>query len=204
LPQLVLNAYDVQKYLREALPALRAAIYRGDLSQAKDVLALYDDTVYDEYELSQVLIENDYSWVFSEDAGDPDAADPEGTLVGLAYPLILAYHHPELFHADLRGTGLEKLFQPNGHITNGGNGSIGSPGSKGTFHVEPGFREGLRAMWEITGFITPDTTIELRDYCRKLLSERVVPDGVSRRLHDMISDLDQVIALGYGLVIERE
>src|SRR5258706_12469196 len=106
LSEVVLNAYDVQKYLREALPALRAAIYRGDLSQAKDVLTLYDDTVYDEYELSQVLVENDYSWVFSEDA-DPETADPEGPLVGGAYPLILAYHHSELFHVDLRNSGLE-------------------------------------------------------------------------------------------------
>src|SRR5215813_4427150 len=93
LTELVFTAYDVKSYLREALPALRAAIYRGDLSQAKDVLALYDDTVYDEYELARVLVENDYSWVFTEEAADPEALDPEGSLVGLAYPLILVYHH---------------------------------------------------------------------------------------------------------------
>src|SRR5690242_14346625 len=90
LSELVFTAYDVKNYLREALPALRAAIYRGDLSQAKDVLLLHDDTVYDEYELSRVLVEADYSWVFTPEAADPEVHDPEGTLVGLAYPLILA------------------------------------------------------------------------------------------------------------------
>lgn len=83
MTELVLTAYDVQKYLQEALPALRAAIYRGDLSQAKDVLSLYDDTLYDEYDLSQELIEGDFSWVFTEHAADPDSMDPEGLLVGL-------------------------------------------------------------------------------------------------------------------------
>jgi hypothetical protein len=193
LSELALTAYDVQKYLREALPALRAAIYRGDLSQAKDVLTLYDDTVYDEYELSQALVENDYSWVFSEDASDPEAADPQGTLVGLVYPLILAYHHPELLHVGLRASGLEKILPLNPQSANGN-----------SLPIQPGFREGLRAMWEIIGFLTPEATVELRDYCRKIIDQRQNSDNVLRHLQQIIDDLGQVVALGYGLVIERE
>src|SRR5439155_17988031 len=63
LTELVFTAFDLQGYVQEALPALKAAVYRGDLSQAKDVLALHDEPLYEEYDISQVLLEEDYSWI---------------------------------------------------------------------------------------------------------------------------------------------
>jgi len=199
LTELVFTAYDVKSYLREALPALRAAIYRGDLSKAKDVLALHDDTVYDEYELSRVLVENDYSWVFTEAAVDPEALDPEGTLVGLAYPLILAYHRPDIFRMKIGGSELPGLFPFVGSVLS----SASAVGDGVT--VQPGYREGLRAMWEIVGFLTPESTAALRQYSLESgrdSSQRSVATG--RLLKRIANELKSVVDLGYGLVIERE
>src|SRR5258708_33774322 len=81
LTELVFTAYDVKSYLREALPALRAAIYRGDLSKPKAGLALHDDTVYADYELSRVLVEVNYSWSLTDAAVVPEAFDLDGTWV---------------------------------------------------------------------------------------------------------------------------
>jgi hypothetical protein len=195
LAELVLTAYDIQKYLREAFPALRAAIYRGDVSQAKDVLAIYDETVYGEWDLSQALVENDYSWIFTEKAADPETMDPEGTLVGLAYPLILAFHHPDLFRVRLGGSDLSKLFP----FSNGGTSE--STSTNGIV-VYPGYREGLRAMWEITGFLTPQSTDALRAYCVEISSQR--NDSAARLMGQMAAGLKAVVEHGYGLVVERD
>jgi hypothetical protein len=200
LTELVLTAYDVQQYLQEALPALRAAIYRGDLSQAKDVLSLYDDTLYDEYDLSQELIEGDYSWVFTEHAADPDSMDPEGLLVGLTYPLILVYHHPELFRMVLGGSELQNALPFLRHPT------PPQPPDNPAMAVQPGFREGLRAMWEIVGFITPEGTKALQRYCASA-SQDTAParsPAVSRLLTQMAEGLKAVVERGFGLVLERD
>jgi len=195
LTELVLTAYDIDKYQHEALPALKAAIYRGDLSQAKDVLALYDDTIYDEYELSRALVEDDYSWVFTEQAADPAALDPEGTLVGLTYPLILLYHHPELFRAALGGSELITLLP----LTN-------APDSDSVYKIQPGFREGLRAMWEIIGYLSPDATRALYDYCQTTGREKALAksEGSARLLERIASNLKSVVDRGMGLVVERD
>lgn len=199
MTELVFTAYDVKTYLREALPALRAAIYRGDLSQAKDVLALYDDTVYDEYELSRVLVENDYSWVFTEAAADPEECDPEGTLVGLAYPLILAYHHPDIFRVKLGGLELTSLFPFAGSIASD------APVPANGIAIQPGYREGLRAMWEIVGFLTPESTAALRQYCLEAGSNGTQRSLATQRLLERIGNgLTPVVERGYGLVVERE
>jgi hypothetical protein len=200
LTELVLTAYDVQKYLQEALPALRAAIYRGDLSQAKDVLSLYDDTLYDEYDLSQELIEGDFSWVFTEHAADPDSMDPEGLLVGLTYPLILVYHHPELFRVVLGGSELQGALPFLKHPT------PPQPSGNPALAVQPGFREGLRAMWEIVGFITPEGTKALQCYCAAASQENAParPAAVSRLLAQLAEGLKAVVERGFGLVVERD
>lgn len=199
MTELVLTAYDVHKYLQEALPALRAAIYRGDLSQAKDVLSLYDDTLYDEYDLSQDLIEGDFSWVFTENAADPDSMDPEGLLVGLTYPLILVYHHPELFRMVLGGSELQNALPFLKHATP-------QPTDNAAMTVQPGFREGLRAMWEIVGFITPEGTKALQRYCATASQDAapVRPAAVSRLLAQMAEGLKAVVERSYGLVLERD
>lgn len=195
MTELVLTAYDIDKYQHEALPALKAAIYRGDLSQAKDVLALYDDTIYDEYELSRVLVEGDYSWVFTEQAADPAGMDPEGTLVGLTYPLILLYHHPELFRAALGGSELI-TFLP---LTN-------APDSDSIFKIQSGFREGLRAMWEIIGYLSPEATRALYAYCQTTGREKAVArsEGAARLLDRLASNLKSVVDHRMGLVVERD
>ena len=195
MAELVLTAFDIQKYLREAFPALRAAIYRGDLSQAKDVLAVYDETIYGEWDLTQSLVEDDYSWVFTEQAADPEAMDPEGTLVGLAYPLILAFHHPDVFRARLGGSDLSTIFP----FTNGP--STDNTSSSGIV-VYPGYREGLRAMWEITGFLTPQSTEALRHYCQQVSSQRT--DSPARLMGQIAAGLNAVVDQGYGLVVERD
>jgi hypothetical protein len=195
LTELVLTAYDEDKYQHEALPALKAAIYRGDLSQAKDVLALYDDTLYDEYDLSQILVEDDYSWVFTEQAADPESMDPEGSLVGLTYPLILLYHHPELLHATIGGSELITILP----LTN-------APDSDSIFKIQPGFREGLRAMWEIIGYLPPAATCALYDYCRTIGREKTLAksEGTARLLERIANNLKAVVDRGMGLVVERD
>ncbi len=195
MAELVLTAFDIQKYLREAFPALRAAIYRGDVSQAKDVLAVYDETIYGEWDLTQALIEDDYSWIFTEKAANLETMDPEGTLVGLAYPLILAFHHPDVFRVRLGGTDLAKIFP----FTNGGSADTTSSGG---IVVYPGYREGLRAMWEITGFLTPQSTEALRQYCLQVSSQRT--DSTARLMGQMAVGLKEVVDHGYGLVVERD
>jgi len=188
LSELVFTAFDVQKYLQEALPALRAAIYRGDLSQAKDVLALYDEALYDEYDLSQDLIEDDFSWVFTEAAADSEAMDPEGSLVGLTYPLILLYHHPELFQIEVSKLDLDGVLDAS------------------QLAIQPGYREGLRAMWEIVGFITPEATRTLHQYCSTRAHETVQQpsEEASRLLVEMADGLKLVVEQGLGLVVERD
>ena len=186
MSELVLTAYDIQNYLREALPALKAAIYRGDLSQAKDVLAQYDETIYDEYDLSQTLVENDYSGVFTEAAADPESVDPDGALIGLTYPLILAYHHPDLFHMRIGGSlGVKAL-------------------EASRWQIQPGFREGLRTMWEITGYLTPAKTAELKEYCLSVVRERQLSEPVLRLLGQLANGLEAVVNSQYGIVIERD
>ncbi len=199
MSELVLTAYDIEKYLREALPALKAAIYRGDLSQAKDVLALYDDTMYDEYDLSHALVEDDYSWIFTPDAANAHENDPEGTLVGLTYPLILVYHHPDLFRLVIGGSELNNILPFDAN-------SIAASSNGSTAWVEPGFREGLRAMWEIVGFLTPDETKALQEYCRTAGREKALkksPWAVAL-IDRLANGLNSVIEQGYGLVIERD
>jgi hypothetical protein len=196
LSEIVLTAYDIQRYLREGLPAMRAAIYRGDLSQAKDVLILHDETIYGEYDLSQALVEDDYSWAFTEEAEDPESLDPDGTLIGLTYPLILAYHHPELFHARLGGAELHNTYPFSEIGVNG-------------LTVQPGFREGLRTMWEIVGFLSPEATVMLQQYCKNALEKlsnggQKTPDGTAHLLTLLSHGLTSVIQHGYGLVIERD
>jgi hypothetical protein len=198
LTELVLTAYDVQKYLQEALPALRAAIYRGDVSQVKDVLALYDDRLYDEDALSQALIEQDYSWVFTEDAADPEAMDPQGTLVDLIYPLILVYQQPDLFQVEV--SELEGIF-PIRHFM-----ATGEFGVPGVAPVQPGFREGLRAMWEIVGFLTPEATRALQQYCATAGLDRAQArsEEAARFVEEMAEGLQAVVERGLGLIIERD
>jgi hypothetical protein len=191
LPEIVLTAYDIQHYLREGLPAMRAAIYRGNLSQAKDILILHDETIYGEYDLSQSLVEEDYSWAFTEEAEGPETLDPDGMLIGLTYPLILAYHHPELFHARLGGSELANTYP------------FSEMGANG-LTIQPGFREGLRTMWEIIGYLTPEATVTLHTYCQKALENRTTTDGTFRVLTLLSNGLSDVIQKGYGLVIERD
>ncbi len=202
MAEILLTAFDLNNYLREALPALRAAIYRGDLSQAKDVLLIHDDTIYDEYDLSLALVENDYSWIFTDKAANPEELDPEGTLVGLTYPLILAYHQPDLFRVKLGGSELTKLFPffPSATAQR----PIGP--TESAVNIQPGFREGLRTMWEIMGYLTPESTEALRQYCLKLRGERadLPPNGTVRLLDQIASGLKVVVERGFGLVIERD
>ncbi len=201
MAELSFTAYDVQAYLREALPALRAAIYRGDLSQAKDVLTLYDETIYGEYDLSLALVENDYSWVFTEAAADPEIHDPEGELIGLTYPLILAYHHVEIFHVIMGGSELDSLFPFVRNVVSS-NGTT----DEGVLAVQPGYREGLRALWEIVGYLTPAATVTLRQYCLDTIAEGAPSrsSGVIRILSEFAKGLTQVTERGYGLVLERD
>lgn len=201
MAELTFTAYDIQGYLREALPALRAAIYRGDLSQAKDVLTLYDETIYGEYDLSLTLVENDYSWIFTEASAAPEVHDPQGELIGLTYPLILAYHHADVFHAIIGGSEVETIFPFIRNVSAG----IG-PAEEQSLAVQSGFREGLRALWEIVGYLTPAGTIALRQYCLDAIAEGAPPrsSGAKRTLSGFANGLNAVIERGYGLVLERD
>jgi len=187
-----LTAYDVKSYLREALPAMRAAIYRADLSQAKDVLALYDENLYEEYDLSQILVDDDFSWVFTENATDPESNDPNGAIIGLTYPLILSYHHPEVFQVRLDTLEIHDILP----VLNGG--------LSGMFAVQPGYKEGLRAMWEIVGFISPEDTASLRDYCWQAFGARTRTDRITKVLKQIADGLEVPVKRGYGLVVERD
>lgn len=198
MTELVLTAYDVVHYLSEALPALKAAIYRGNLAPAKDVLSVYDDTLYDEWELSQVLVETDYSWLFTPKSARPEEMDPESTLVGLTYPLILAYHHPEVFRMVIggsRATAALPLLKDSGSES----ATTMTPVAE---LVQPGFKEGLRGMWEITGYLTPEATEKLRQSCVEALSAST-PE-TARLLARLAEGLQIVTERGFGLVIERE
>jgi hypothetical protein len=193
---LVITAYDIDNYLKEALPALRAAIYRGDLSHAKDVLSLYDDHLYGEYDLTQDLIDIDFSWIFTESAADPEALDPEGALVGLTYPLILAYHKPDLFRMVIGGSEIQRILPLNG--ASGAEASV--------VPIQPGFREGLRAMWEIVGFVTPESTRALREYCLTTGREKALArsESAARLLAQVAEGLKAVVERNLGLVVERD
>ena len=188
MTELVFTAFDVQKYLQEALPALRAAIYRGDLSQTKDVLALYDEPLYDESDLTESLIEVDHSWIFTESAANPEAMDPAGDIVSLTYPLILLYHHPELFQIEVSKLELDSVLDPS------------------ELAIQPGFREGLRAMWEIVGFVTPETTKAFQQYCSSTGRAKAAQrsEETVRVIEEMADGLRLVVERGLGLVVERE
>jgi hypothetical protein len=189
LTELVFTAFDLQGYVQEALPALKAAVYRGDLSQAKDVLTLHDEPLYEEYDLSQALIEEDYSWVFTEAAADPEAMDPEGQIIGLTYPLILIYHHPELFQMEFGSLELDGLLDKSQSLP-----------------IQPGFREGLRAMWEIVGYITPEATMALQQYLRTAGRERAIERSAEtlRAVEELADGLKVVVERGLALVVERD
>ncbi len=198
LTELALTAYDIRTYLSEALPALRAAIYRSNLAPAKDVLAVYDDTLYDEHDLSEALAEGDHSWIFTENAIDSERLDPEGRLVGLTYPLILTYQHPDVFRMIVGGSEFkESVFIISAPQTD----LFGLPGTVSL--IQPGFREGLRAMWEIIGYISPEGTAVLRETA--LAAARSSgPNGINWLLERLAEGLRPVIERGYGLVLERE
>ncbi len=198
MTELVLTAYDVQKYIQEALPALRAAIYRGDLSQVKDVLALYDDALYDEDELSEILIEKDYSWVFTEESAYPEVMDSPGALVNLIYPLILVYAQPDLFQMDIGD--LEGVF-PIRHFMATGEFDIPDIAP-----IQPGFREGLRAMWEILGYLRPESVAALQQYCFTTAHEKALAqsDEAVRAVDEIAEGLQAVVDRGLGLVFERD
>jgi hypothetical protein len=205
LAELILTAYDTKNYVREALPALKAAIYRADLSQARDVLAMHDDTLYDEYELSRVLVDDDFSWAFS--AADPESMDPAGVLVGLTYPLILAYHLPDVMRMTLGGPELDKILPFAGYMAAGGAHAMDTYIDADTgLTIQPGYREGLRGMWEIMGYMTPDDVSALRAFCRGEGRERAGrrSEGAVRLLDRLGEGLKGVTEKNLGLVLERE
>jgi hypothetical protein len=206
LVELIFTAYDIQTYHREALPALKAAIYRANLAPARDVLALHDDTLYDEYELSQVLVDADYNWVFTVAAGDPEGMDPEGALVGLAYPLILLYHQPDVFRMTLGGPELDKILPFGEYLNRPAPQDSDAFISESGLKIEPGFREGLRLMWEIVGYLTPDDVCALQIFCATTGRERALKrsEGAARVVSRLAESLKAVTDRGLGLVIERE
>ncbi len=70
--------------------------------------------------------------------------------------------------------------------------------------ILPGFREGLRTMWEIAGYISPEGTAILQDLCLQYSAGPNKAPGVARLLERLAEGLKPAVALGYGLVIERE
>ncbi|HLY25617.1 MAG TPA: hypothetical protein VKQ72_04715, partial [Aggregatilineales bacterium] len=147
------------------------------------------------------LVENDYSWIFTEAAASPEIHDPKGELVGLTYPLILAYHHPDVFHFIIGGSEVENAFPFVRNVANGN-----SLSDEGALAVQPGYREGLRALWEIVGYFTPMGTVALRQYCLATIAEGAPPkpSGIRRILGGFANGLSGVIERGYGLVLERD
>ncbi|MBX3083561.1 MAG: hypothetical protein KF716_18150 [Anaerolineae bacterium] len=199
MTQLVLTAYDINTYLSEALTALKAAIYRSNLSPAKDVLATYNETLVDEWNLNEILPDSDYRWIFTDECADLEHLDPEGDLVGLTYPLILLYHHPDVLRMNI----------PGGDVDDGlpfpANFDTGLPGLPGTGGlVQSGYTEGLRTMWEIVGYLTPDGVQQLQQICLNALVTPAAPSNWLRAIHRLTQGLNGVIQQGYGLVIERE
>ena len=197
MTELLLTAYDINGYLAEALPALKAAIYRGNLAPAKELLVQHDAAVYGEYDLMQLLGVDDLSWLFTEQVSQPERFDPDGALIGLTYPLILAYHRPETFRMIIGGSEFKDALP---FLDDYQMGLPGIPGTEGL--VQPGYNEGLRAMWEIVGYIGPRATAALREYCLS-----TVPDAspiVGRLLTKLANGLIAVIQQGYGLVVERD
>lgn len=191
MSELVLTAYDIRGYLREAFPAMRAAIYRGDLSQAKDVLALYDETLYAEYDIAGALLDNDYSWVFTDEVTDPAELDPNGEIIGLTYPLILSYYKPEVCQISLSETLFNLLLSTAyGH-------------SSQVLRVEPGHREGLRAMWEVLGYLPPEAVGLLHEHCVRIKHEPSLHQ-VRQKIEALCQHLPRVIHSTFGLIIERE
>src|SRR6185295_13833329 len=132
------------------------------------------------------LIEDDHSWVFTEAAADSEAMDPQGSLVGLTYPLILLYHHPDLFQMEVGKRELDSVLDPS-HLA-----------------IQPGYREGLRAMWEIVGFVMPEATKTLQEYCSTTGHEpsALRSEETTRLLIEMADGLKLVVEQGLGLVVE--
>ena len=199
MTQLVLTAYDLDRYLSEALAALKAAVFRSNLSPAKDVLATYNETLVDEWNLNDMLPDSDYRWIFTDECADIEHLDPEGDLVGLTYPLILLYHHPEVLRLNVPGAELDDAlpFPPNFDA-----GLPGLPGTDGL--IQTGYPEGLRTMWEIVGYITPADVRKVQQVCLNVAATATGAGSWTRALSRMADGLNNVIQHGYGLVIERE
>ena len=81
----------------------------------------------------------------------------------------------------------------------------GLPGMSGTNGlIQAGFEEGLRAMWEIVGYISPANSQTLRDVCQQLLDNAPARTPRTRMIERLAQGLNRVIQQGYGLVVERE
>jgi hypothetical protein len=61
-------------------------------------------------------------------------------------------------------------------------------------------------MWEIVGFVTPESTRALRDYCLTTGRERALvrSDGAARLLAQVADGLKAVVERNLGLVVERD
>lgn len=199
LTQLVLTAYDIEAYMQEALPALKAAIYRCNLSPAKDLLATHDDMLVDEWHLNDILPGADHSWIFTDACVDVEAHDPAGDLINLTYPLILLYHHPDLCRLTVPGAEFDDTLP---FPADFGTGLPGVPGSDGL--IQPGYREGLRAMWEIVGFVGVEDTRRLQQVCAALAEHPSTQPLMARGLARLAQSLTMVVQQGFGLVLERE
>jgi hypothetical protein len=196
---LILTAYDVDGYLNEALPALKAAIFRSNLSPAKDVLAIRNEILIGEWDLNEALSNEDYSWLLTEASMELEDRDPEGVIVGLTYPLILAYYQPDVFRLALESAELSAMLPFPLDFTAG---LPGLPGTEGM--VQPGFREGLRTMWEIVGFIMPEQTQLLHTQCVELSEQTPTRPLWTRDAMRLAEGLSPVVEQRLGLVVERE
>jgi hypothetical protein len=199
LTQLVLTAYDITAYLSEALPALKAAVYRSNLSPARDVLVAYNESLLNEWDLNDLLPDSDFRWIFTEECAQIDMLDPDGDLVGLTYPLIMLYHHPDVLRLPVPGGELDDALPfPNDFER----GLPGLPGSDGL--VEPGFTEGLRTMWEIVGYLSVERTRQLHRLCVETAHNTPLQTAWARAVAHLANALDGVVQRGYGLIVERE
>jgi hypothetical protein len=196
---LTLTAYDLDAYVSEALPALKAAIFRSNLAPAKDVLALKNEALLNEWDLTDALANEDYSWLFTDACAEIESRDPDGLIVGLTYPLILAYQQPDVFRLTLEGGEVNPALPfPTDFVA----GLPGLPGTEGI--VEAGFREGLRAMWEIVGYIAPEQTKSLQLHCLDLAEQTPTRPLWSRDAMRLAEGLKGVVERGLGVVVERE
>ncbi|MBX3064642.1 MAG: hypothetical protein KF726_16795 [Anaerolineae bacterium] len=196
---LILTAFDIKSYLNEALPAMKAAIFRGNLSPAKDVLAIRNEALLGEWDLNDALANEDYSWLFTERSAQVEDHDPDGLIVGLTYPLILAYHQPDLLRLPLESAELNPALPFPADFSTG---IPGLPGTEGI--VQAGFQEGLRAMWEIVGYVSPEDTRALHTQCLTLAEQTPTRAAWTRDAMKLTEGLNEVLRRGYGLVVERE